>query len=82
MKFVKNINFSTLRGKTCSPSINRNGVTFLIENCAKNEGSDIGSKSLSPYAACNNNYFILLILQLRGVTLLIEKYAENEGTKK
>jgi hypothetical protein len=54
----------------------------LIENCAKNEGSDIDSKSLSPYAACNNNYFIFFRISRWGVTLLNEKYAENEGTKK
>jgi hypothetical protein len=71
-----------LRGKTYSLSINRYGATSLNENCAKNEGSDIRSKTLSPYAACIKNYFIFFIISLWGVTLLNEKYAENEGVKK
>ena len=45
----------------------------MIENCAKNEGSDNMPKTLSPYAAGNKNYFIFFVFLCWGVAFLIEK---------
>jgi hypothetical protein len=71
------IDFFTRGKKNVSLSINRNGVAHLIEKCAKNEGSDIGQKTLSPYAACNKIFFIFFRFFRQGVAQMIEKYAKK-----
>ena len=75
-------NFFVERQKNICLSINRRGVAYLIENSAKNEGSDYVPKSLSPCAACIKNFFIFFRFFQWGVAFLVEKYAENEGREK